>query len=66
MLAEAEKGRPTIVTRHGRDVAAIMPLRHAGLRPQQQSLLPLAGSCKGLWGRSSRHTLRRLRDEWER
>jgi prevent-host-death family protein len=67
LLAEAEKGRPTIVTRHGRDVAAIMPLRHAGLRlHQQQSLLPLAGSCKGLWGRNSRNALRRLRDEWER
>jgi prevent-host-death family protein len=66
LLAEAEKGRPTIVTRHGRDIAAIVPADRARPAPGQRSLLGLAGSGKGLWGRHSARTLRRLRDEWNR
>jgi len=66
LLAEAEKGRSTIVTRHGRAIAAIVPLQQAPLRAQQKSLLSLAGAGKGLWGANSTKTLRRLRDEWDR
>lgn len=33
---------------------------------QQQSLLPLEGSGRGLWGKDSARTVRRLRDEWSR
>lgn len=63
LLAEAEKGRTTIITRHGRSIAALVPLRTLA-RSSQRSLLPLAGSGKGLWGKDSRRTLRRLRNEW--
>jgi len=66
LLADAQRGRATIVTRHGRDIAAIVPLDRARLATRQRSLLPLAGSGKGLWGRNSTKTLRRLRDEWDR
>mgnify|MGYP001467946112 CR=1 FL=1 len=66
LLAEAQRGRSTIITRHGRPVAAIVPIGHAAGRPRQKSLLGLAGSGKGLWGRASTKTLRRLRDEWDR
>jgi len=66
LLAEAERGRSTIITRHGRPIAAIVPVdRRAGL-PRQMSLLGLAGSGKGLWGKDSTKTLRKLRDEWDR
>ena len=65
LLAEAEKGRTTIVTRRGRSIAAIVPIgRAAGQR--QKSLLSLAGTGKGLWGRASSKMLSRLRDEWSR
>ena len=37
----------------------------AGLAPQK-SLAALAGSGKGLWGKNSARTLRRLPDEWNR
>ena len=66
LLAEAEKGRTTIVTRRGRSIAAIVPIDHAPAGQRQKSLLSLARSGKGLWGRSSSQTLRRLRDEWSR
>lgn len=64
LLAEAEKGRSTIITRHGRSIAAIVPVERAAAG--QKSLLALAGSGKGFWGKASTRTLRRLRDEWDR
>ena len=66
LLAEAEKGRATIITRHGRSIAAIVPVERAGGGQRQKSLAGLAGSGKGLWGKNSAKTLRRLRDEWRR
>jgi prevent-host-death family protein len=66
LLAEAEKGHSTIITRHGRSVAALVPVEQAHAAPGQKSLLGLAGTGKGLWGKVSSRTLRRLRDEWSR
>lgn len=66
LLAEAEKGRSTIITRHGRSIAAIVPVTGAQCGARQRALTTLAGSGKGLWGRDSARTLRRLRDEWSR
>lgn len=65
LLAAAENGRTTIITRHGRSVAAIVPVKDAGVS-KQKSLVALAGSGKGLWGKDSRGALRRLRAEWNR
>ena len=66
LLAEAERGRSIIITRHGRSIAAIVPVERATGASRQKSLLGLAGSGKGLWGKDSSRTLRKLRDEWER
>ena len=66
LLDAAENGRSTIITRHGRPVAALVPIAQYGVADRQQSLLPLQGSGRGLWGRDSARTLRKLRDEWER
>ena len=66
LLAAAEEGRSTIITRHGRPVAALVPIEAYGSAGRQQPLLPLAGSGRGLWGKDSRRTLRKLRDEWDR
>jgi antitoxin (DNA-binding transcriptional repressor) of toxin-antitoxin stability system len=66
LLMEAEKGRYTVITRHGRAVAAIVPIDAVGGEARQKSLLALAGSGKGLWSKDSGGTLRKLRDEWSR
>jgi prevent-host-death family protein len=66
LLAEAEKGRSTIITRHGRSIAAIVPVERVAGAQRQKSLLALAGSGKGLWGKDSSRTVRRLREEWDR
>jgi prevent-host-death family protein len=66
LLTAAQRGRQTIITRHGRPVAVLTPFSASGEANAQRSLLSLAGSGRELYGRDSRVTLRRLRDEWER
>jgi prevent-host-death family protein len=66
LLTAAEKGRATVITKHGRPVAAIVPMSDFAQGNRQEPLLPMKGSGRGLWGPDSVQTLRRLRDEWKR
>lgn len=66
LLDEAEKGRSTIITKHGRPVAAIVPVDQVVDKNAQKSLMPLKGTGRGLWGKNSSRTIRALRDEWSR
>ena len=66
LLAAAERGRATVITRHGRPVAALVPMGDFSGSRRQQALLPLKGSGRGLWGNDSVQTVRDLRDEWSR
>ena len=66
LLDAAEKGHSTIITRHGRPVAALIPVQMHGAAVRQQPLTPLEGSGRGLWGKESARTLRGLREEWSR
>jgi len=43
LLDGAEKGRSTIITRHGRPVAALVPIEAYGAAIRQQPLIPVAG-----------------------
>jgi prevent-host-death family protein len=66
LLTAAQQGRHTIITRHGKPVAVLMP---ASAIPQAQAQIPLtslAGTGRGLYGGDSREYLRQLRDEWDR
>lgn len=66
LLTAAENGESTIITKRGKPVAALMPIGATATASRQQPLSPLAGSGRGLWGKSSSRTLRKLRDEWSR
>jgi len=66
LLTAAENGRSTVITKHGRPVAAIVPMADFTGGARQQPLLPVKGSGRGLWGEDSSRTLRDLRDEWNR
>lgn len=66
LLEQAAAGEATVITRHGKPVAAIMPLDTYGGTGRQQSILPLAGSGRGLWGKTSASTMQRFRREWNR
>jgi antitoxin (DNA-binding transcriptional repressor) of toxin-antitoxin stability system len=65
-LKAADKGHSTVITRYGRAVAAPVPMSGYRGAAEQQSLMPLAGSGRGLWGRDNRRTIRKLRDESSR
>lgn len=65
LLADAENGRTTIITRHGRSVAALVPVQNVG-GGRQRPLTELAGSGKGLWGRDGAAAVPQLRNEWNR
>lgn len=65
ILDAAAQGRTTLITRRGSAVAAVVPAMGI-VRAKQASLLSLAGSGKGLWGRVPATTVGRLRDEWSR
>jgi prevent-host-death family protein len=65
ILSAAAAGRTTIITRHGRPVAAVVPAA-AAKRSGPASLTALAGTGKGLWGGNSGKTVAALRDEWNR
>lgn len=65
ILAAAAAGQSTIITRHGRAVAAVVPTGALRLR-KSASLLSLAGTGRGLWGKDSAQTIAKLHDEWNR
>jgi prevent-host-death family protein len=66
LIEAAESGHPTIITRRGRPVAALVPVDAYQRSRRQQSLLPLEGSGQNQWGKNSNRTLGKLRDEWSR
>jgi prevent-host-death family protein len=65
ILAAAAAGQTTLITRHGREIAAVVPAAELkSVKPA--SLLTLAGSGRHLWGADSGKTIAELRDEWKR
>jgi prevent-host-death family protein len=66
LIEAAEAGHATVITRRGKAVAALVPLDAYDTQTRQQSLLSIAGSGRGLWGRDSSRTIESLRDEWNR
>lgn len=65
ILAAAAAGQSTLITRHGRTVAAVVPASTIVLQ-RPVSLLALAGTGKRLWGNRSADAIAALRDEWNR
>lgn len=68
LAALAHAGSPSIITRHGKPYAALVSvqaLEKATAKPRKKSLLTLAGTGQGLWGKSPSQTIAALRDEWD-
>jgi len=68
IIANAHAGIASIVTRHGKPVAAIVPLQDLqnslAASGATSGLLALRGTGRGLWGADIGQTISRLRDEW--
>lgn len=65
LLELAHHGSTTVITKHGKPYAALVPL--SAVRPSHRrvSVLSLSGSGAGLWGNDSSNSIAQLRDEWE-
>ena len=64
LLERAHHGKATLITKRGKPYAAIVPVDQAEAARAGETLLALAGSGRGLWGRNAAGTVARLRDEW--
>jgi prevent-host-death family protein len=69
IVAEAHAGAYSVITKHGKPCAAVVPLqeleRLKAARQPQRGLLALRGSGKGLWGAPVGQAVADLRDEWD-
>lgn len=68
IIANAHAGVRSIITKHGKPYAAIVPLQDVKKSSSDTGLasgiIPLRGSGRGLWGANVSQTISDLRDEW--
>lgn len=68
IASEAVAGFSTVITRHGKPVAVVVPVeqwREAQARCLKQGgVLALRGSGQGLWPQGAAPAVAHLRDEW--
>ena len=69
IVAEAHAGLSSVITKHGKPYAAIVPLQDLALAATQaragESFLALRGTGRGLWGADVGQTVDDLRNEWD-
>ena len=66
IVTAAGQGHTTIITKHGRAVAAVVPADSIVPAKKQSPITSVAGTGKGLWGKNSTKAITNLRDEWSR
>jgi len=64
LLADANAGKPVVITKHGKPYAAIVPLEALPDAQTGPSFHALRGSGAGLWGDDAAAWIDRMRDEW--
>jgi antitoxin (DNA-binding transcriptional repressor) of toxin-antitoxin stability system len=64
LAARAHAGEPSLLTRHGRPYAAIVPPEMVAKSRPRPNFLALRGSGEGLWGASPSAAIEDLRAEW--
>ncbi len=68
IIANAHSGVASVITRHGKPYAAVVPLpdleKSQGALRASSGLLALRGTGQGLWGAKVGQTIAKLRGEW--
>ena len=62
LLEAAHRGRASVITKHGRPYAALVPINR--MQRHSAPILALKGSGAGLWGPDSAAEIARQRNEW--
>ena len=65
LIERARRGEASVITKRGKPYAEVVPVGTLNNAKPSLAFLSLAGSGRSLWGRDSRATLKRLRDEWQ-
>jgi antitoxin (DNA-binding transcriptional repressor) of toxin-antitoxin stability system len=64
LASRAHAGEPSLLTRHGKPYAAIVPPDALNKARPRVRFLALRGTGKGLWGPSPAKAVAAIRDEW--
>jgi prevent-host-death family protein len=68
IASEAMAGYTSVITRHGKPVAVVIPVgewqAQQARQAQAGSILALRGTGKGLWPQGAGQAVADLRDEW--
>ena len=68
IVANAHAGVRSIITKHGKPYAAVVPIQEVKKSPADadmaSGILALRGTGRGLWGANAGQTVAELRDEW--
>jgi prevent-host-death family protein len=64
LLEAAHRGSRTIITRHGKPYAAIVPVEEVASRVRGVTVTGLRGSGKKIWKRDAAEEVKRIRGEW--
>jgi len=66
IASEALAGYSSVITRHGKPVAVVVPVRdwEAQQKSQAAGVLALRGTGRGLWTQGAAKAVSDLRDEW--
>lgn len=65
LVEAAHQGSGTIITKHGKPYAAIVPLNQATDKNRGVTAVQLRGTGKKIWKRDAAAEVSRLRDEWQ-
>ncbi len=65
LVEAAHRGSGTIITKHGKPYAAIVPLNQAANKHRGITAVQLRGTGKKMWKRDAAEEVSRLRDEWQ-
>ena len=69
IAAEAEAGYSSEITRHGKPVAVVVPVKQwqaqQGRAVKVDGILSLRGTGAGLWPRGAASAVAQLRNEWQ-
>ena len=64
LLELAHNGSLTVITKHGKPYAALVPISSVTPSRRRVSVLALSGTGAGLWGNDSSRMVTDMRNEW--
>ena len=65
LIEAAHRGSTTIITKHGKPYAAIVPMSDAKAKGRGVTVAQLRGTGKKIWKKDAAREVSRMRDDWQ-